>query len=761
MTSPSPAMTPPNKTMNSPSSQSRLNGTPSTTRLISPDQLQREPNTDLAKFSDTDKGKKLIAWINMQYSKMKSARMQKQREWYVNLSMYYGEQYYEVMSNPYGLSSLGVPPAPKYRVRATVNKIRPMIRTEIARLTSQKPSASVIPSTGEEDDMAAALAGEAIWEYLTDRNNFATTLAIRHAFWLTNTGTGFWKTWWDDDKIDPMTKDLYGNPVQGNVCHNVVTTFNLFVPDFLCPDIEDEPYVFEAYTKPVDWVVARYPDIFKDGAPQPDVVSQNEIFEARYFQVGQSAKDAAPDSCLFVEAWIKPGQHKLFPQGGLVTLAANKIVQYQEIFPYSHQEYPYSKTIHIETGTFYGESVIKDAKHLQREYNRVRSQIIESRNRMGRPQLLVAKGSLDPRKLTSEPGQAIVYNQGFAPPTPIALSPLPNYVMEEQDRIISDLEDISGQHQASRGMSPGGGVVAATAINFLQEKDDSLMYATYASWEAGVEKVARQTLALVADYYDTPRIIRIVGADGAFDTWEFKGSDIANALDIRVEGGSSLPQSKAARQSFLMDMAKNGFISPQEMLDMMDIGGVQKLTQRLRVDQKQAQRENLKMKSLDPQLLQMHAQSMMMQVQQGSDQQQDPNTGAWAWGQDPASWPPLVPVNDWDNHQAHIVIHNNYRKGQEFETLDQMIKDQFASHVRLHVQALAMQNSPPEMMSPDVGVPGQQSAPGMAQLLAGPQGPADAAGTGMNPSMQKAGAPPPGQDMSQQPPPQDQGAGGP
>jgi hypothetical protein len=734
MTSAGPAGTPPGMTMNSQNmSTSTANGmtgmTPATSqslltkglaKSVTRADLANAPDVDLSKFSDTDLGKELIAWINTEYQKMKSARVAKQREWYINLSMYYGEQYYQVLSSAYGQNALGVPPAPKYRVRSTTNKIKPMIRTEISRLTSQKPSASVVPATGSDEDMAAAQAGEAVWEYLSNFNKFTTNLSIRHAFWLTTCGTGFWKSWWDTEKVDTRAKTPEGEPVKGNVCNGVVTPFNIFVPDHMIPDIEDEPYVFEVYTKPVSWVKQRYPEVFKDKDPQPDAVSSSEIFEPRYFQVSQGAKNAAPDACLFVEAWIKPGYNKNFPQGGLVTLCAGKIVQYQAIFPYAHQEFPYAKTIHIETGTFYGESVIKDAKHLQREYNRVRSQIIESRNRMGRPQLLIARGSLDPRKLTSEPGQAIVYNQGFAAPTPIPVSPLPAYVTDDQDRIISDLEDISGQHQASRGMSPGGGVVAATAINYLQEKDDSLMYGTYASWEAAVEKVARQTLSLVADYVDTPRIISIVGADGSFDTYNFKGASIANALDIRIEGGSSLPQSKAAKQQLLMDMAKNGFISPQEMLDMLDIGGVQKLAERLRIDQKQAQRENLKMKSLDPMLVDMHAQSMMQQVQEGSDQQQDPQ-GNWNFNQDPSTWPPLIQVNDWDNHMVHIKIHNDYRKGQEFELLPQGIKDQIAAHVRIHVQALTMQSQPPNMMGGQGQgtTPGQMSAPGMGAILSG------------------------------------------
>jgi len=106
-----------------------------------------------------------------------------------------------------------------------------------------------------------------------------------------------------------------------------------------------------------------------------------------------------------------------------------------------------------------------------------------------------------------------------------------------------------------------------------------------------------------------------------------RGADIATGTDIRMEGGSALPVSKAARQAFLMDMMKMGFIPPDQGLRLMDIGGVQKLYEQLAVDERQAQRENLKMSLIDEEaLLQWENQrdaaaqfAGQMQMMQGSD----------------------------------------------------------------------------------------------------------------------------------------------
>jgi hypothetical protein len=669
-------------------------------------------------------GKQLQAWIKSQYSNMKAARTTVQRQWYMNLSMYYGRQYTELLGGE--LSRLITPNAPKGKVRQTVNLIRPMIRTEVARMISQKPTATVIPATSSDSDMFAAQAGEQVWEFLQQRHKFQY-LMRRAAFWTSLTGTGFMKTWWDSSYTDVNYNLSNGAPAQGDVCFGVSTPFNIFVPDLLVEDIEDEPYVFEAYTKPVDWVKK-----FWGIDVAANVASRNEIIESTYLNV-PSANSAQSDSVLIIEAWIKPGGTNLLPEGGMLTLVGDQIVQEPQEF-YTHGEYPYTKFDHIPSGKFYGDSVLVDINPLQKEYNRTRSHIVESKNRMARPQLLAAVGSIDPNKVTSEPGLIILYKPGLPVPTPLQMQPLPNYVLEEQDRIKADMEDISGQHQVSRGQSPGSGVTAATAISFLQERDDSIMGTTYSSIEAGTEKIARQALSLVVDYWQFPRIVSTTGLDQSFDSFELKGADIASGRNIRVEGGSALPTSKPARQALLMDLVKLGVISGDQMLDLLDIGGVQKLTERIRVDLRQAQRENLKMKRLNQQDIMNYFAETKREAEEGAYGTTDPNTGMPLVLPDVlATYPPMVPVNDFDNHAIHIATHNNYRKSQEFEMLPPEVKDQFARHVKQHEVALQLQQQQQMMMGMPPGGPNQQQG-------------------GQLPTSQDTSAPMPGQPQPGMPP---------
>lgn len=305
-----------------------------TTPMISPNSMptQTEPTSDprepsleeLFSFRQSEAGQELYTWVKNQYDKMKTQRQSIQRQWYLNLSMYYGKQYVDFVGA--GMSpKLATPKAPNHRVRSITNKIRPIVRTEISRLTSQKPGASVVPATTEDDDIMSAHAAEQLWESQFS-NKKIDSLLVRNAFWTSITGNSFIKTWWDNDKIDRTTIGTDGQPVQGDNCYGVVTPFNLFIPDLLEEDIEDQPYVFQAFTKSIDWVKQFWGDKLLN--PEPDTVSNNELFESAYFSVPGGAEDAKPDSCLVIEAYLKPGSHKIMPDGGMVTVVGKEIVQF-------------------------------------------------------------------------------------------------------------------------------------------------------------------------------------------------------------------------------------------------------------------------------------------------------------------------------------------------------------------------------------------------------------------------------------------------
>jgi hypothetical protein len=646
-------------------------------------------------FKKQAESRKLVAWIKAEYEKCKMARKLEEQEWYMQLAFYNGFQYSSWRQQ--GVSQiLAEEPNPNGIPRVTVNRIEPIIRTEISKTTSGRPSATVLPASNDDDDLMAAQAAEQVWESLYDKHNFNSRILQQAEFWRATTGNSFIKTYWDSTQkeVSPVVStDMYTGQqkisqqvtAMGDVSFEVVSPFHLFVPDLAVEDLEAQPYIFNVYTKSESWVKSTFGSVLPDGYT-PTKVQASEIMNAALMDA-KGNDTSKPDSVLVIEMWCKPNSCPMLPNGGLVTIVDNEIVQLAENgIPYMHKQYPFSHLYSIPTGKFYRRSVIKSLIPIQREYNRLRSQIIQAKNLMAKPQMMYAEGSVDPRKITARAGIWIPVRPGFPNPQPVPIQPLPNYVLNEVQQLQSDFEDISGQHQVSRGES--GGVTAATAINYLQERDDAYLSTVFASIEAAVEKAARQSLSLFVQYVDKPRLIKVTGNDGAFDAMVLSGANIASGTDIRVESGSALPTSKSARQALITDWMKMQFISPQDGLAILDMGMLKRYYNVMKMDENQAQRENLMMKRLDEQSI----QQFQMQWEQGAAQGDPTKTvpGAVDANGQPIGLavPPVVQVHDYDNHAVHIEIHNRFRKSQSFDTLPDAVKAEFQKHIQMHQTAL-------------------------------------------------------------------------
>lgn len=607
---------------------------------------------------------KLAADAVVKFNQAQADRWKLERQWYLNLAFYYG-QHYVKFRNLNANFDMYVPPAPYYRVRPVINQVRKVVRKEISRLTAQKPNAYVIPASMEDRDIFAAQAAEQIWSSLW-RQHKINRIVRQAVFWQATCGVGWIKQFWDWTKKDPLNKKLFGD-----IVIKAETPFHVFVPDLKEEILEDQPYVIHAQVKTKSWI-ENFLGI-KATAGKSDVVDESLLNV-----MGISDNQHKRDTSIVLEFWVKPGFFPELPEGGMFTVAENKIVQGFEGWPYDHDEYPFSKIDGMPTGKFYADSVLNDIIPLQRELNRTRGQIIEAKNKMAKPQLLAEEGSILASKITSEPGQVITYKLGMQPPQPLPIQNLPSYVSEEVQRLYTDIADLSGQHEVSQGQTPPG-VTAAVAISFLQETDESMISTHYDSLEEGIEKTASHCLSFAKMYWDEPRTIRLVGLDNTFDVQTFKGSDLGNNLDIHVEAGSALPTSRAAKQAFITDLMKMGFVPPQEGLEILEIGGLKKIYERIQVDTRQAQRENLRMRVVTEKDVMQNEQAWM---QRPEEERTDPDSGL------PLMTPLVVPTNTYDNHQVHIEMHNRYRKSQAFEMAPPEVKKLFEEHVKQHHEAL-------------------------------------------------------------------------
>ena len=628
--------------------------------LLNPKRLAGDASEPLLRGK---KEKTLVADLEKKFNDARQARLPFERQWYVNMSFYAGKQWVVWAPNTAnGLTRLYTPPAPPWRVRLTSNKIRPIIRKEMAKILKEKPIAYVQPATTDEEDIQAARAAEKLNEHLTEVLNIHNELK-RAVFWMVLTGVGFIKDWWD-----PEEADFDGKP--GSIKLEKISPFHILIPNPETEELERQPWVIHTIAKDVEeasdeWGVKL----------EPDASSNSGLIEHKFTKAIGLQESNYKKQVAIKEMWYKPC--KKYPEGAVITWANGKLLQEYEGWPFQHGQYPFTKLEHIPAGRFYSTSVIEDLIPLQKEYNRTRSQIIEAKNRMSKPQLVAARGSVDPGKMTSEPGLVIEYTPGFQPPTPLPLQNLPSYVLQELDRTQIDMNDVSSQHEVSKGQTPPN-VEAATAIAYLQEQDDTVLSMSIESKEQAIQQLSRHVLSHVQQFWNIERTFTVGGNSSELEVMSFSSASIQGAVDLRIQPGSAMPQSRAAKQAFLIELFDKGALPPDRLLRYLELDETQRMYEEAQIDSRHAQRENLK-------------------LSQGERLNDDPDDPLAGYG-----------PNTWDNHEIHIMEHNNYRKRAEYELLPREVKQIFQFHVAAHEQALQAQQMQQDMMGPEEDVEGEE-----------------------------------------------------
>jgi hypothetical protein len=617
------------------------------TTLLKP-QDQNKANS----LSPEDKTK-ILSKLDKMFNAARNARIPFERQWYMNMAFYFGRQYVVWAPGSQGtLTRLYEPNAPQWRVRLVINKIRPSVRFELTKMCKEQPTMFVIPGSTADEDIAAARAAEQIVEYELRELDY-NRIVRRTVFWMLICGSAFMKTYYDDEQKDP-------SGVPGRIIVEPVNPFHVFVPLVQEDEIENQPYVIHAMLKPKEWADWRFGKNLNASSSSGTGVLEQQFLTALGVNSRMSSQQV-----YIKEAWIKPC--KDYPDGALASWCDGELLSLYDTWPYDNLDFPFAKLDHLPTGRFYGESTITDMIPLQRELNRTRSQIVEAKNRMAKPQLVAPKGSIDVNKITSEPGLVILYTPGFNPPQPIPLSPLPAYVEDELQRIQQDIQEQSASYDIPRG------VISASAIAYIQEAHDTRFASAISSIEEATEKVGQQILGYVAQYWDVERKINVTGDNNIYEAYAYSKASIRDNTDLRVEAGSAQPRSLAAKQAFITEIGKLGWISPEKALRYMDMAETGKMYEESQIDARQVQRENAKMSS----------------------------TGQ------------TLPINEWDNDQEHEANHANYMKTQEFEKLDPQVQQALVEHLQLHrsrmqtnmQQAQMAQGQMPPQAPQEMGAP--------------------------------------------------------
>ncbi len=456
-------------------------------------------------------------------------------------------------------------------------------------------------------------------------------------------------------------------------------------------------WVQESNIRTVDHVYREYGVTVEPEKMMPDQMEFQTPFGlnqmGREFQTENSGQMG--NVVLLKERYYRPCPN--FSQGAIVTWCGTTILRCSTLLDY-YDDIPFfdSDMIFID-GSIWSDTPFYHALPHQEELNRLESDIMRHTKIMCKPKILIKKGTkIGAQDFTDETGEFIEY-VGDVKPDYLKPPELPQAVYENMNRVLTRLQEILGVHDMSRPQRS----LSGNAIAYFQELDESILAPVIQSVEGMWEKGMSFALKLMADFYDTPRMVRMSGQNRYQIEEEFRGAFLNQNFTARCSLSQGLPSNLLARQQFVFQAVDKKMMTPQVGAEALDIGDA---------------REALREINMEREIV----EKCVRKLEHGD----------------------LVPARPWDNHPIYIEVMTRHMR-EKWEDYSENVRNIFLTVLAAHQQAMAAMMSPGNAMAgPLAGMITPSMPP---QAMAGGPMPGSISG----PGLPRPGGPPSDQQINQ------------
>jgi hypothetical protein len=627
-------------------------------------------------LKDANNEEALHDWCRAVVEDNRDLRKGHEQSWWEQLCVYAGDLWVEYNVHSKQLEEVELP---DHRVRLPINLVSPVVRTEYAKLLKNKPITNCIAKSADRKDRNSAKVGDKLAGHYLEKQFRLPRVRRGAVMWTLITGLGAVFVDYDpsmNGEVEVFV-DANGDPVQDPQSikaiqryyrdkHKKPKTTKIpqgdlrFKPlgpmqwgwDLSSDDPMDGMWQYVTELMDVDEVYRRWGVEVEPG----DKVRPN-VFERRiltkvdltgsFKQFSNLPTSNSQEMVVVHRLFIKPG-HRYFPDGAEIVFTEQEIIDATP-FPFAHGQLPVSCMGHIPMpGSRYPLSIVGQIRHPVLEISKTESQMIENRNLMSNPPWIEYEEHQIPEgELVNKPGARIKvrFRPNMEDPHPVQMPEMPAYVQSLPEILGQHVQTIAGQGETSQGRVPPG-ARSGVSIAYLQEEDDTKLGPTVGEFEEMIERMTWQGLSLIAQFYDMPRTTVIYQRHADPEVLDFTGTMLNGIQGVETQAGSALPRSKAAKQQFIMDLYSMGIEqNPAKVKEMLELGEGE--PEDFEDDLAQAERENSR-------------------LQEGKQQ----------------------PVEDWFNHQAHLVKHRKFMKSADFEELPENIQQVFRDHDAMHQRFL-------------------------------------------------------------------------
>lgn len=243
---------------------------------------------------------------------------------------------------------------------------------------------------------------------------------------------------------------------------------------------------------------------------------------------------------------------------------------------------------------FWAMSTIDQIIDLQEQLNRAASMIIEGRNLIARPRVLVSEEAKVPgQTFTDRPGDIVKFKRAGGRPEffvpPFNFAEMANHKAD----VRNALQMVSGITQASRG-DVSAATKTALALQLVLEQDRSQWAPFIKNFYNVIQSSCLGILEIAAEYFpeNDPRVIKIEQSDSV-GVKAFHGGIVPSPLDIWLEDTNPLGWTSAGRIEASQGLYQAGIITDKnQILDMLKLNNTDPAYQFQNINRQCARKEN-------------------------------------------------------------------------------------------------------------------------------------------------------------------------
>lgn len=671
-----------------------------------------------------------------------AATSTRELSWFRNILYYLGEQWLSwfeqshTFGRRYELS--GNMPTP------VSNEIREYVRSTKALILNKHYSVRVWPNSRERQDIEAAELGVDMIRWMDAMDDYVIEdIKEIIVLWMLMTGNGFARIFAEvDDGVYIVDKSGKGRS-KGDVVVDAVMPFNLVVPHSGVL-LEKKPWVGLKSLKPKEWVEDTFKIKVEQSEGDKDLVEYERQLMKLVANVspwkmrGVDVDTETPNEELVLFREIEFRPTKDYPKGRYTAMAGSTVVRKVDSMPipvsksgkcdYSIVHFPYNLT----PGSLWATSGIDDLISPQNEINEIDQALSVNRKSLGRP-FLLSPAQVTLRRLSSR-GQALLAveydgrNAGGARPQVHPGVPYPEQIHMERQNKRQAIQDSGGDPKnVLRGQSPHSGA-SGTLVDTLREAAEMSHSPDITRFYRNWSKVQRKRLSVAQVLYTETRMLKVPGEGNNIKIRAFKGSDLKDNTDVRLELDTAMSSTQAGRNAMMTQLMGAGFFGDLAMQPRLrrEIGkrmGMGTLPDEENLHQDKAEMEDSVIAFGTPEDLKIVA------LPNAPMKGEDGTPMVFPSGQPISLFPRTFdPTFRYDNHAVHLKIHLEFVLSAEFRTLERKRQQYAIAHMDMHREALEVideENTKKQAAKVAMGVtePGGGGAPPAPPApMAGPAG---------------------------------------